>query len=280
MAVGAVRPERVGKVVHQREGPLGVLDRRRAGAVHARGEIMHADRLVIDQELLQRVRRQRRRLAERRDPVLHRAPAGHRVDHRRQLEPDARRHVLAAVAGVAGDPRRRHVVGPGLVDVAGHLDHAPRHDLGVERVAREIAVLAVAIGAALLGRDPFGHRDHQPVEIVLGEVAEHLDVIIDVARQIVAGGRRDRRIGVEGRRPGIDLGPLARELDDLHPESARAGLDAHRRPGIAPGDQQGRDHDRAAERARQEGRPEEVLGVVLVPLHEPLEVGHGQFPAE
>ena len=88
---------------------------------------------------------------------------------------------------------------PVVIDVARHLQHAPRDLLGVDAVVGQVFGV-VAIGAALLGRDPGGDRSHQRVELVDAEIGQHLHVLVDVGRACAVRRGFGNRVGqrVEG----------------------------------------------------------------------------------
>ena len=81
------------------------------------------------------------------------------------------------MAGVAGHACLRHVGLPVGVDVLRHLDHAPRHHLGVLAVVFKVGQ-GVAISAAFARRNPAGHGHHQAVEFAHAQVAQNFDVFV------------------------------------------------------------------------------------------------------
>ncbi len=83
------------------------------------------------------------------------------------------------MTGVAGHPGLGDVRLPVGVDVLGHLDHAPCHHLGVFAVVFKVGQ-GMAISAALVGRHPTGHGDHQAVEITHAQVTQDFDVLVDL----------------------------------------------------------------------------------------------------
>ena len=78
--------------------------------------------------------------------------------------PDVFRHRVAAMAGIAGHARILDVGFPIAVDILCHLQHPARDDLRVIRVERHVFAV-MAVGAALLGRDPRRDAGHQPREL-------------------------------------------------------------------------------------------------------------------
>lgn len=110
---------------------------------------------------------------------------------------------------------------PGAVDVRGHLDHAPRNQLGVEVVGRKVAT-GMTIIAAFLWSDPERDRSHQTGEFGHTEVAEHLHILVNA-----------RSLGPFRRYRGQFLGDLMQDggllhqtgIVDLHgPGAAKAEL--------------------------------------------------------
>ena len=94
-------------------------------------------------------------------------------------KPDIGRNVVAPVAGVTSHPGLSHVRFPVLVDALRHLDHAPRHHLGVLGVLRKVFHI-VAIGAARVRRHPLRNGCHVAVELRHAQVTQHLDILINV----------------------------------------------------------------------------------------------------
>jgi hypothetical protein len=124
------------------------------------------------------------------------------------------------VAGAAGDPRLRDVLGPVGVDVLDHLQHRPGHDPGVEHVLGEVGGV-VASGAPLRRRHPLGQVDHQAGELAGTDVAQDLDVLVDVAGPLTFVAR----VRHGGRNP---VGP-----DHLFPRGRVVHLDQPGAP-VAP----------------------------------------------
>ena len=58
-----------------------------------------------------------------------------------------------------------------------HLQHAPSDNFGINLVGRHILDI-VAIAAALIGRDPFRHGQHDAVELRFTHVTQHLHILI------------------------------------------------------------------------------------------------------
>jgi hypothetical protein len=63
------------------------------------------------------------------------------------------------------------------IQIAGHMDHPAGDDLGVLRVVGEVP-LDMAVGAALLRRDPQREGVHGPAELPQAQIAEHLHVLV------------------------------------------------------------------------------------------------------
>jgi hypothetical protein len=109
------------------------------------------------------------------------------------------------VAGVAGDARLPDVRPPVRVEVARHLEHAARDDLGVLLVGRVVRGVVAVQAAGLrprLGRDPLVHRQHRAGELARADVGEHLHVLP------LPRGRRRRRRERPGHRVAIEPHPL------------------------------------------------------------------------
>ena len=103
-------------------------------------------------------------------------------------EPGLGRDRVAAMAGIAADAGCADVVGPVAVDLARHLDHAARGlILILGLVGHVVEVMAVGTPLAFIRAghaawcNPACHGDHDPGELRLAEIAEHLDVLVDLA---------------------------------------------------------------------------------------------------
>mmetsp|Transcript_53735 Transcript_53735/g.126560 ORF Transcript_53735/g.126560 Transcript_53735/m.126560 type:complete len:307 (-) Transcript_53735:4949-5869(-) len=222
VALRAVDAQRIRHVHHQAIGPLRLLDRL-AVAGRERLGARHADRFGAKQEGCERVVRQRGQPDAGRGCVLPGTVTGKAVGALglQRLEPDLLGHRLAAVAGVAGDAGLADVALPLAVDRLRHLQHPPCHHLGVERVVGEI-LYVVAMHAALLGGHPAGHGRHGAVELADAEVAQHLDVLVDLPGLRAIRRRRIQRC--RGLVAGRLLGQRAGVVDQLHARAAVAAL--------------------------------------------------------
>ena len=182
VAVGAVYPQRLREVDHQRIRPVRLLDRRRirAGQCH-RG--LDTDIGIPLEEGRERIVRKGRVTHRPGGDVLPGLRFRHAdgMCHTGVVEPDLGGHRVAAMAGVASHSGGRDVRLVVRIDVLDHLDHAPGHDLGVDAVVRHVRRV-VAVGAALRRGDPVGDRDHQPGKLADAETAQHLHVFIDRTR--------------------------------------------------------------------------------------------------
>ena len=80
------------------------------------------------------------------------------------------------------------------IDMPRHLKHASSGLFCVETVVGHV-LHVVAIGAALLRRDPLGYRRHDPIELIGAQIRQHLNVLIDVNSAVAARGGLLDRIG-------------------------------------------------------------------------------------
>ena len=185
---------------HQTIGPLGLLDRV-AVATGQGGVPIDADVQIAEQKRGERIAGQRGQAHAFGGQVLARTATDEigAIGLGWLFEPNLRWHRLTAVTGVARDAGFGDVVFPAAVDVLRHLDHAPRHHLGVLAVFGQVGRV-VAIGTALGGRHPAGHGNHQLGELRRAQVAQHLDVLIDLAGLGTVG-----RCRWQGHRGGVQL---------------------------------------------------------------------------
>ena len=218
MAEVAVDAHPVGHLHHQDIDVLQIGDL--GGLARYRARLRPGNRLVIEQIVFERSAREevahglrravpRRRLAD--DPA-------HRGLGFGTFVPGLLRHVIPAMAGVAGDAGLADVARI-LVYVAHHLQHPPGDLLGVEIVGGEVAAVAMAIAAALFRGDPFGDRLHQVVEFPRVEIAQHLHILVHLA-----GGHSG--VGKRRRRGGHDVDRIVAR--------ARGGEGVHRDPAPPP----------------------------------------------
>ena len=212
VAVGAVHAQGLRDVQHQAVGLLGIhgLLALPVGPVGQGRRSRHTD-LVDGFRALQEggvgVVGQGRQAHRHRRRVLRLLPGEGALGHvGRGREPALAGQGVAAVAGVAGDAGLADVRLPGVVDVAHHLQHAPRDDLGVLAVGREIAV-DVAVVAALLAGHPVGHGRHRAAELADRQLGQHLHVLV--------GGAGHRAVRAHPRRL-VDHGLAAGRQLRLH----------------------------------------------------------------
>ena len=81
------------------------------------------------------------------------------------------------MAGVAGHAGLADMGRPFRIDLMRHLQHAPGDDFGIDLIGRHILNI-MAIAAALIGRDPFRHGQHDAVELRFTHVTQHLHILI------------------------------------------------------------------------------------------------------
>ena len=74
------------------------------------------------------------------------------------------------MASIASDTSLADMGRPFRIDLMRHLQHAPGDNLGIDFVGGHVLDV-VAIAAALIGRDPFRHGEHDAVELRLTQVA-------------------------------------------------------------------------------------------------------------
>jgi hypothetical protein len=121
--------------------------------------------------------------------------------------------------------------------------------LGVQRVVREI-VAGVAVGAALLGRHPLGHREHDSRELRDVQIRQDLHVLVDVLRERrIAFGRRLRCRHLIDR---LQFRHGARVVHVAHLHAAIADLLRGDRRSLAAGEQQRRRHHHRQEKRRRD----------------------------
>ena len=97
-------------------------------------------------------------------------------------KPNCAGNRLSTVAGVASHACFRDVGLPFAVDGLGHLQHAPRHHLGVFLVVSKVGGVVAVDTTPIVGRHPCSHGDHETVELCHAQVAQDLDIFISLTR--------------------------------------------------------------------------------------------------
>ena len=117
------------------------------------------------------------------------------------------------MTGVAGDACLSHVRLVVLIDLLCHLNHAARHHLSVLLVIRKILNI-VAISTTSLWRNPLGNGGHVAVELTDAQIAQNLNVFVNVLGLGAFGVSSvwRSRCGVQRRL----LGQCARVVNLLH----------------------------------------------------------------
>ena len=130
---------------------------------------------------------------------------------------------------------------PLAVDGLRHLGHAPGHNFCVKAIVGKVRHV-VTVGTALLGCDPEGHGHHEPVELIDGEVAEHLNVFVDILGQGATGLSWAQGLWRLVGRHELGLGSRVHHL--LHARAAVADLIDIHRGTFAACEQEGEAHPR------------------------------------
>mmetsp|Transcript_28311 Transcript_28311/g.52699 ORF Transcript_28311/g.52699 Transcript_28311/m.52699 type:complete len:246 (+) Transcript_28311:1970-2707(+) len=236
---------------------------------------MDSDDLTLFEVLGKRIRRQRRRLAQRGGAVLVGRPALHILVDRADAEPNVAGHMLASVTSITVHTHligSIHVTVPVVIDRLRHLDHAAADNLGI-KVIRAVFLqinIPVAIGAPLFGTDPLGHGQHHAVKVVLGQITQHLDILVYVLGQCLAALGHVRLFGIVGLNRWIRGHTGDVELGHRHARAAWTRLQRRGLRRVAKAHDQSGGKYRAARHTDQDRRTKDIGRVVLVPFIKPL----------